>query len=348
MSQIVYSLRGGGFIRLRVYEKPSGFKLLKERKSMKTSPNVLKGNKPTAAARLQKELRTNFELYLMILPVLAFYIIFMYTPMYGVLIAFQDYSPARGISGSDWIGFKNFITFFSSEDFGRLVRNTLNISVQSLLFGFPAPIILALLINEVRTKWFAKTVKTISYMPHFISMVIACTLIREFTSDTGLINYFFRFFGYSGKTMLSQPKLFVPVYVLSEIWQEVGWGSIIYLAALSSIDEQLYEAAKIDGAGRIAQTWHITLPGILPTIIILFIMRMGTLLSVGYEKVMLLYNDGILSTADVISTYVYRLGFESSDFGLGTAVGLFNSVVNIILIVTSNGICKKLSGSSLF
>ena len=315
---------------------------------MKANPNILKGKKQSITARLHKELRTNYELYIMILPVLAFYIIFMYTPMYGVLMAFQDYSQARGILGSEWIGLDNFITFFSSEDFGRLLRNTLNVSIQSLLFGFPAPIILALLINEVRKKWFARTVQTVSYMPHFISMVIACTLVREFTADTGIVNQLCQFFGYSGKTMLSQPNLFVPIYVISGIWQEVGWGSIIYLAALSAVDEQLYEAARIDGAGRIAETWHVTLPGIMPTIIILFIMRMGTLLSVGYEKVMLLYNEGIYSTADVISTYVYRLGFESADFGLSTAVGLFNSVINIILIITSNTICKKLSGSSLF
>lgn len=307
-----------------------------------------KNVKPGLAARVKKELITNYELYLMLLPVAAFYIIFMYVPMYGVLIAFQDYIPTRGIMGSEWIGFKNFATFFSSQDFWRLVKNTLSISLSSLAFMFPAPIILALLINEVRSKWFAKTVQTVSYMPHFISLVVTSALIREFTADTGIINSIAQLFGYSGKTMLSQPNLFVPVYVGSDIWQEIGWNSIIYLAALSTIDEQLYEAAKIDGAGRLAQTWHVTLPGILPTIIILFIMRMGSLLSVGYEKVMLLYNEGIYSTADIISTYVYRLGFEMSDFGLSTAVGLFNSVINIILIVLSNQICKKVSGSSLF
>ncbi len=301
-----------------------------------------------AAAALKKEWNENYELYIMLLPVLAFYIIFMYVPMYGVLMAFQDYIPTRGIIGSEWIGFKNFETFFSSQDFWRLVKNTLSISLSSLAFMFPAPIILALLINEVRSKWFAKTVQTISYMPHFISLVVTSALIREFTADTGIINSIAQIFGYSGKTMLSQPNLFVPVYIGSDIWQEIGWNSIIYLAALSAIDEQLYEAAKIDGAGRLAQTWHVTLPGILPTIIILFIMRMGSLLSVGYEKVMLLYNEGIYSTADIISTYVYRLGFEMSDFGLSTAVGLFNSVINVILIVISNQICKKASGSSLF
>lgn len=298
--------------------------------------------------RLRKELSNNYEIYLMVLPVLAFYIIFMYVPMYGVLMAFQDFKPMLGISGSRWIGFDNFITFFSSVHFWRLIKNTLTVSLSSLVFGFPAPIILALLLNEVRVRWFGKTVQTVSYMPHFISLVIVCSLVREFTSDTGVVNQLFQLFGYNGKTMLSQPNLFVPVYVVSGIWQEIGWNSIIYLAALSSVDAELYEAAQIDGAGKIAQTWHITLPGIMPTIIILFIMRMGTLLSVGYEKVLLLYNPGIYDTADVISTYVYRLGFENSNYSLSTAIGLFNSVINIILIVTTNAISKKVSGSSLF
>lgn len=315
---------------------------------MRTTSAVPKRVKTGWRESIKRELTSDYELYLMLLPVAAFYIIFMYVPMYGILMGFQDFVPTRGISGSDWIGFENFKLFFSSPDFWRLVRNTLHISLSSLLFMFPAPIIFALLINEVRHKWFAKTVQTVSYMPHFISLVVSCALVREFTADTGIINSIAQVFGYSGKTMLSQPKLFVPVYIGSEIWQELGWNSIIYLAALSSIDEQLYEAAKIDGAGRFAQTWYVTLPGLLPTIIILFIMRMGTLLSVGYEKVMLLYNEGIYSTADVISTYVYRLGFEMTDFGLSTAVGLFNSVINVVLILLSNFVCKKASGSSLF
>lgn len=297
---------------------------------------------------LKKELKTNGELWIMITPVIIFYVIFCYVPMYGVLMAFQDFKPMLGISRSPWIGLENFNSFFSSIYFGRLFRNTLSISIQSLIFGFPTPIILALLINEVRCKRFAKMVQTISYMPHFISIVVVCTLIREFTANTGVVNQLFQLFGYNGTTMLSDPNLFAPIYVLSDIWQHVGWDSIIYLAALSAVDEELYEAAYLDGAGKWAQTLYITLPGIMPTIIILFIMRMGTLLSVGYEKVLLLYNNGILDRADIISTYVYRLGFKNANYGLSTAVGLFNSLINIVLLVASNKISNKVSGSSLF
>lgn len=290
----------------------------------------------------------NYELYIMIIPVLIFYAIFAYWPMYGVLMAFQNFKPMLGISGSQWVGFNNFISFFSSINFMRVLKNTLSISVGTLLFSFPTPIILALSINEVRGKRFKKVVQTVTYLPHFISLVIVCSLVREFTADSGIINKFAQIFGYSGKTMLSQPNLFAPVYIISGIWQEVGWNSIIYLAALSSIDTSLYEAAEIDGAGRLAQTFHITLPHLLPTIIILFVMKMGTLMSVGYEKVLLLYNPGIYETADVISTYVYRLGFESANYSASTAVGLFNSAVNIILLLITNKACEKLQGTSLF
>lgn len=304
--------------------------------------------KKSLAKRFSMDMKNNYELYLMILPVVAWYIIFRYVPMYGVLMAFQNYNPLRGIAGSQWIGFTNFTNFFNGVYFWRLMRNTLAVSISSLIFGFPAPIILALLINEVRKRWFAKTIQTVTYIPHFISMVVVCSLVREFTADTGIINTFFQLFGYGGKTMLSRPNLFVPIYVISGIWQEIGWGSIIYLAALSAVDAQLYEAAEIDGAGKWKQTIHITLPSILPTIIILFIMRMGTLLSVGYEKVLLLYNEGIYETADIISTYVYRVGLKDAQYGFSTAIGLFNSVINIILILTTNTICKKLNETSLF
>ncbi len=306
---------------------------------------------PSTGKRFKKFMReifANYELYIMILPVIIFYVVFCYTPMYGVLIAFQDYKPMLGISGSRWVGLQHFRAFFSNVNFARLMRNTVTLSLTSLVFGFPAPIILALLINELRTKWFARTVQTITYIPHFISMVVVCALISDFTSDAGIINYLFQFLGYDGLSMLSKPALFVPIYVISGIWQEVGWNSIIYLAALSAVDRELYEAADIDGAGKWSQLIHITFPSILPTIIILFIMRMGTLLSVGYEKVMLLYNPGIYDTADIISTYVYRLGFESSNYSASTAVGLFNSVINIVLIVATNQISKRVSETSLF
>lgn len=295
-------------------------------------------------------IKNNYELYIMLIPVLLFYAIFMYWPMYGVVIAFQNFKPVLGIEGSEWVGFKNFIQFIDSYKFGITMRNTLTISLSTLLFSFPMPIILALLINEVRCKPFARTVQTITYMPHFISLVIVCSIVRQFTSDTGIINQLFQVFGYDGQSMLQKPGLFVPIYVISGIWQEIGWSSIIYLAALSGIDAQLYEAAQIDGAGKFKQLIHVTIPGLLPTIIILFIMRMGSLLSVGYEKILLLENPGIYDVSEVLSTYVYRMSFDASypQYGLSTAVGLFNSIINIILLVITNKVCDKLNGTSLF
>lgn len=295
-------------------------------------------------------IKNNYELYLMLIPVLLFYAIFCYWPMYGVVIAFQNFKPVLGINGSEWVGLKNFMQFIDSYKFGITMRNTLTISITTLLFSFPMPIILALLINEVRCKPFARTVQTITYMPHFISLVIVCSIVRQFTADTGIINQFFQLFGYDGQTMLQKPGLFVPIYVISGIWQEIGWSSIIYLAALSGIDAQLYEAAQIDGAGKFKQLIHVTIPGLLPTIIILFIMRMGSLLSVGYEKILLLENPGIYDVSEVLSTYVYRMSFDAQlpQYGLSTAVGLFNSIINIILLVITNKVCDKLNGTSLF
>ncbi len=317
---------------------------------MKNNQAVSERN-PALQSKFRKNLGligNNWELYVMIVPVILWYAIFCYWPMYGALIGFQDYSLRYGMSGSDWVGFENFKTFLTSLNFFKVMGNTLTISISTLIFSFPTPIILALLINEVRSKVFARTVQTITYMPHFISVVIVCSIIRQFTSDVGIVTKFAMLFGYNGETMLANPKLFVPIYVISGIWQEIGWNSIIYLAALSSVDQELYEAAKIDGAGRFAQTIHITIPGILPTIIILLIMKMGSLLSVGYEKILLLYNAGIYDTADVISTYTYRVGLIDANFGLSTAVGLFNSAINIILLTATNKICDKLNGTSLF
>lgn len=298
--------------------------------------------------RLKNDIISNPDLYLMILPVLLFYLIFHYIPMYGVSIAFKDYTPGVGMLGSPWVGLEHFRNFFEDVYFLRILKNTLWISITSILFGFPAPIILALLINEIKNKYFTKSVQTITYMPHFISLVVICSMIKEFVADNGIITQFATMVGYDGKVMLSKPELFVPIYVLSGIWQEIGWGSIIYLAALSGVDESLYEAAVIDGAGRWKQVLHVTLPGILPTIIILFIMRMGTVLSVGYEKIILLYNPGIYETSDVISSYIYRKGLQDFEWSYSTAVGLFNSAVNVILLIFTNNISKKLSGTALW
>jgi len=297
---------------------------------------------------VRKDFKRNKGLYLMILPVLAYYIIFHYTPMYGLIIAFKDFQPIKGISGSDWVGLKHFSDFFQSFYFWRILKNTVVISCTNLLFGFPAPIILALLINELKNKYFKSTVQSISYMPHFISLVVVCGLIKDFTSDAGVISYIVSLFGGQATTLLNEAKNFVPIYVASDIWQSVGWGTIIYLAALTGIDQEQYEAAQVDGANKWRQTLHITIPGIMPTIIIMLVLRMGSMLSVGFEKIILLYNPAVYSSADVISTFVYRKGLQDFAFSYSAAVGLFNSVINFILLVTANKLSKKFSESSLW
>jgi putative aldouronate transport system permease protein len=284
---------------------------------------------------------------LAILPLL-FFVIFMYIPMYGVIIAFKDFRPALGILESDWVGFQNFVDFVTSTFFTRLLNNTLLISISSLVFGFPIPIVFALLINELRNKYFVKTVQTITYLPHFISLVVICGMIKMFTSDVGFISLITSFFTGSQETLLNVPKAFVPIFVTSGIWQEFGWGSIIYLAVLAGLDQELYEAAKIDGAGRWRQTINITIPGLMPTIIIMLILRLGNLLSVGFEKIILLYNPGIYETSDVISSFVYRRGLIESDWSFSTAVGLFNSVINLILLITANKISRSVNETSLW
>ncbi len=299
-------------------------------------------------SRVKSDFYYNRTLYFLALPVVAFYLLFNYVPIYGAIIAFKDFSPIQGIIHSPWIGFKNFSDFFSSYYFGRIIKNTFLISINSLLFGFPAPIILALLINELHNKYFSRAVQTITYMPHFISLVVICGLIRDFTAENGIINYLLGFLGWHPVAMLSQPGLFVPVYVISGIWQEIGWGSIIYLAALTGIDPQLYEAAKMDGAGRLRQIWHVALPGILPTILVMLILRMGNILNVGFEKIILLYNPAIYDTSDVISSFVYRKGLQEFNWSYSTAVGLFNSAINFGFLIVANWLSKRTKESSLW
>lgn len=298
--------------------------------------------------KLSKDIKRNWTLYILVLPVVAFYIIFCYKPMYGAIIAFKDYSPKLGIMGSPWVGLEHFRTFFASSDFSRILRNTVQISLASIVFGFPAPIILALLINELQRKWFAKSVQTITYLPHFISLVVVCGMIRDFVSDKGIVTQMFAMFGMEPTNLLNNEEYFLPIYVISGIWQEIGWGSIIYLAALTGVDQELYEAAGIDGAGRLRQTWSITIPSILPTIVTMLILRLGSVMNVGFEKIILLYNPMIYEKADVISSYVYRVGMVNRDYGFSTAVGLFNSVINFTFVIGANYISKKLNNTSLW
>lgn len=304
--------------------------------------------KRTFRQRFVRDVKKNWKLYLLVSPVIIFYLLFCYKPMYGALIAFKDYTPGRGFSESPWVGFKYFKEFFSSVFFWDVLKNTVVISLNTVVFGFPAPILLAVLVNEVKNKWFSKTVQTVSYLPHFISLVVICSLIKEFTAYDGIINDIVTFFGGERVIMLNEPEMFVPIYVLSGIWQEVGWGSIIYIAAIAGVDPSLYEAAQIDGAGRLRQLWHITLTSILPTIVIMLILKVGNILNVGYEKIILLYSPVIYDTADVISTYVYRKGILEYNYSYSTAVGLFNSVVNFVLLITANTISKKTTESSLW
>ncbi|ULL17074.1 sugar ABC transporter permease [Paenibacillus sp. H1-7] len=295
-----------------------------------------------------RDLKRNKLLYLMVLPVIAYYLIFDYGPMYGLQIAFKDFSLGDGIWNSRWVGFEHFVEFFNSYYFWRLIRNTLLLNVYELIFGFPAPIILALLLNELRRQYFKRIVQTVTYLPHFISVVVIVGMLVDFLARDGVVNQLLSAFGIASKSYLSEPDWFRFIYVSSGIWQQVGWGSIIYLAALSNIDPTLYEAAKVDGAGRWKQMVHITIPGIMPTIIILLILKMGSMMSVGSEKILLMYNPLTYDTADVISTFVYRKGILEASYSYTTAVGLFNAVIAFSLLILSNSISKRVSETKLW
>jgi putative aldouronate transport system permease protein len=285
--------------------------------------------------------------YVMLIAPMLYFIIFEYLPFYGIVIAFQDYNIYAGFWKSPWVGFKHFMRFFSNPYSYKLIRNTFLISFYTLLFGFPAPIILALLLNEIKVSWFKKITQTISYLPHFISTVVICGIIVNFLKTDGIVNQIITAFGRAPIPFMMKASWFRTIYVVSDIWQSVGWGSIIYLAAIAGINPELYEAATIDGAGRLKQMWYITITSIAPTISILLILRIGSLLSVGYEKIILLYSGSTYETADVISTYVYRQGLVNADFSFGTAIDLFNSVVAFVLVFTANAISKRVGETSL-
>ncbi len=304
--------------------------------------------KTYSLTNIRKDLKKYKWIYILALPVVAYYICFSYLPLYGIQIAFKNYSFGKGIWGSPWVGLQHFSSFFNGPYFWRLLRNTLLLSAYSLLICFPAPILFALLLNEVRCAAFKRTVQTISYLPHFISLVVICGLIKEFTNSTGLISKLVALGGGRAMTMLSDPTKFRAIYVISDLWQTIGWNSIIYLAALSGVDPCLYDAAVVDGAGRVRRVLHVTIPGIMPTIIIMFILRVGQFMSVGYEKILLLYSSSIYETADVISTFVYRKGLIESNFSYSAAIGLFNSLVNFALVFGVNKLSSKMSETSLW
>ena len=308
----------------------------------------MKKREMTLSHKISRDWKMNKYKYLLILPVLVYLALFCYKPMYGLIIAFNNYKPTRGITGSDYVGLMWFDNFFNNIYFWRLLSNTFTISALSIVFGFPAPIILALLLNEIQNEKFKRIVQTITYMPYFISLVVTCSIIKIYCQENGLFSQIIEIFGGTRRNLLIDSGAYRPIYVLSGIWQNIGWNSIIYLAALSGIDQEQYEAARIDGANRFQQMLHITIPGILPTIMILFVLRMGSILNVGYEKVLLLYTENTYNVADVFSTYTYRVGLEQKQYSLSTAVSLFNTVVNIMFLVFTNWLSRKTTESGLF
>ena len=305
--------------------------------------------KESLGIRLLKNMKKNWILYVMIAPVVVYYIVFAYTPMYGILLAFKNYKVKQGIMGSPWVGLDHFRRFFSAYNFKQLIGNTVGISVYSLIIGFPIPIVFALMLNYLTHNRLKKVVQMVSYAPYFISTVVICGMITIFMApDTGILNVIRGFFGLESVNFLAKPEWFKSIYVWTGVWQGMGWSSIIYISALSGVDMQLHEAAIVDGATKLQRILHVDLPSIKPTIIMLLILQMGSLMGVGFEKVFLLQNTLNKSTASVISTYVYEVGLINSDYGYSTAVGLFNSVINVVLIVTANQLSKRLADESLF
>lgn len=299
-------------------------------------------------AALKKDLKKHMVLYIMLIPVLIYFILFCYRPMAGLMIAFENYKPRKGVWGSEWVGLQNFISFFQSPFFYRVVKNTLWISFGTLIFGFPFPILFAVFLNEVKNLRFKKFVQTITYLPHFITMVIICSLIIQFTDSDGFITTVVNAVSPHTGALITDENAFRPIYIISEIWQTFGWNSIIYFAAISGIDAEQYEAARIDGANRWQMIFKITLPELIPTIMILLIMQCGRIMSVGWEKAFLLQTPVTYNTSDIISTYVYRQGFVEMNFSSSTAVGMFNSVINLLLLTVANSVSKKCTESSLW
>ena len=298
--------------------------------------------------RLGRDLVKNRIVYLMWIPVLAYYLVFHYAPMGGIVIAFQNYKPFKGISGSQFVGMRWFIDFLTGPYAWRVIRNTLVISMQNIIFGFPMPILLALMINEVKSTKFKKTVQTVSYMPHFISLIVVCGLLMDFSSSQGLFNAIGTAFGLPRTNYLSNIDTYRTIYVASGIWKQMGWGSIIYLATLSAVDPSLYEAAAIDGANRFRRILHVTLPALVPVIAVQLIMRLGQVMSEGYEKTILIYNESTWEVSVIVSSFVYRRGLLENNYSYGAAVGLFNSLVNVVILTTANSASRALTSESLW
>lgn len=293
-------------------------------------------------------IKSSRALYLLLLPSFIIFLLFTYYPMYGVIIAFKDFSPAQGILGSPWVGFKNFIQYFNSYQFWPTIRNTIVISLYTIVITFPLPVFLALMCNQIRARRFKKFFQVSTYLPHFISTVVMCGMIILFLSpSTGIIAKLAGIFGFTLPNLMGSASAFPSIYVWTEAWQHVGWDSILYIATLSAIDPTLYEAATMDGASKWKRMIHIDVPALLPTATIMFILRMGSVMSVGFEKIYLLQNTLNSSTSEIISTYVYKMGLVSNQYSLSSAIGLFNNVINLVLLLLVNYTSKKLSDTSL-
>lgn len=321
---------------------------MEEHSTNSSSKTVALKNQPSFNDRLKK-IASSWQLYVLILPAFIYFIVFHYGPMYGVQIAFKNYMPSLGIWGSPWVGLAHFKRFFDSYYFWDLIRNTVGISLYSLIVGFPLPIMLALALNEVKDGPFKKSVQTITYAPHFISVVVIVGMIIAFLSpSSGIINNALQFLGFESKAYMEDPAWFKSIYVLSGVWQSTGWSSVIYMAALSGIDPQLHEAATIDGASRIQRLWNINLPYLMPTMIILLIMNFGSVMSVGHEKVLLMQNPLNMPSSNIIATFTYQQGLLDAQFSYAAAIGLFNSAINAILLLVVNKVSQKVSETSLF
>lgn len=315
----------------------------------KQTAGVLKENRRLARKRKLRRVLGNWELYLFLIPTIAYFLVFRYYPMYGLQIAFRNYKATKGIWGSQWVGLKNFERFFAAADFQRLLSNTLAVSVGTLLFSFPIPIILALLLNQLPSQRYKKLVQTVVYAPHFISTVVLIGIVFLFLSpSSGIINFIIVKLGGTPIHFTAEASWFRPLYIGTEIWQNSGWGSILYLAALASISPELHEAAVVDGANKFQRVWHVDIPGILPTIVIMFILNSGKVMAVGFEKAYLMQTSLNIPASEIIATYVYKRGLLQSQFSFSAAVGVFESVANLILILSVNFISRKVTDSSLF
>lgn len=295
-----------------------------------------------------KKILTNYQLYLFLLPALIYFIVFHYVPMYGVLIAFKDFVATKGIMGSPWVGFKHFERFFDSYQFWSLIKNTLGLSVTQLVVGFPLPIFLALMLNQIRSEKSKRFVQTVVYAPHFISVVVLAGMIYVFFSNNGLINNMILMFGGDPISFMAKPEWFKPLYIASGVWQETGWAAIIYLAALAGVSPELHEAAIMDGANKWQRIFHVDIPAIMPTAVILLILSVGSIMNIGFEKAYLLQTPMNQPSAEIIPTYVYKMGLQQAQYSFAAAVGLFNAVINLILLVAVNKFAKRLSGTGLW